>query len=343
MRSRALLLAACLALSSAPARAWDGHDSITRAALESLTWLDDYPALKVTPHSDRIDGIQPTYAFAFHGEQLGGTIPAREILIRYSEEPDWGLDQNLNASWQQTFMGGYTGLSSQAYFHMYYPPFTVHLPVPGIEMGVAPQRLELWARAAERAFERNDPYWGFRYLACALHYIEDVSQPYHATQTAYQFVDLHHPIAGTTKITGNYHFVYEGWVRRQIEQEALAEAAGGRPAFGFLAAIRGTGSVSFAARPDYVKKVARLSHQHASPLVKACVAFFDRRFKQPVDVTASEADLTQLEPAGPRRAMVAETVPALGLTGRSIRGFLAHMHPRLNAWMRDHVHVARFR
>lgn len=343
MRSCALILAACFALAARPGQAWDGHDAITRAALESVYWLEDHAALKVTPHSDRIEGIQPTYTFAFHGEEVGSTISAREVLIRYSEEPDWGLDQNLNASWQQTFMGGYTGLSSQAYFHMYYPSFTVHLPVPGIEMGVAPQRLELWAQAAERAFERHDPYWGFRYLACALHYIEDVAQPYHSTQTAFQFVDLAHPIAGTTKITGNYHFVYEGWVRRQIEQEALAEAAGDRPAFGLLAAVRGTGSVSFPHRPDYVKKVARLSHKHASRLVKACVAFFDRKFKQPVDVAATEADLAQLEPAEPRTRMVAETVPALALTGRSIRGFLAHMHPRVRAWMRGYVRVERFR
>lgn len=342
MRCRAWILAASLALAPA-ASAWDGHDRITRAALESVSWLDGYAAIKVTPHIDRIAGIQPTYAFDFHGEQVGGTISARELLVRYSEEPDWGLDQNLDVSWQQTFMGGTTGLSSQAYFHMFYPAFTVHLPVPGIEMGVAPQRLELWARAAQAAFERNDPYWGFRYLGCALHYIEDVAQPYHSTQTSYLFVNWGSPVAGTTKITGNYHLVYEQWVKARVNEETLAEAQGRKGDFGFLAALRGTDAIDLPNRPDYVKKVARLSHKHASPLIRACVAFFDPRFKQPVDVPSTPADAAQMEPAPERARIVAETVPSLALTGRSIRGFLARMQPQVASWMRDYVRRENFR
>lgn len=329
-----LPLTLALFIALAPACAWDGHDRITAAAIESLAWLDEFSSIPVTPPQDSIGGIHPAYHFEFHGEAPGQTMTAKAILARYSVEPDWGFDQNLNASWQQKFMGGYTGLSSQAYFHMYYPSFTVHLPVPGIEMGAAPARLELFAAAARRAFERGDPYWGFRFLACALHYIEDVAQPFHATQTSVHFVSLGHPIEGTTKITGNYHFVYEGWVSNKIEAEAALEARGGRGAFGFLAALRGTGAVTYPGQADYVKKVARTSHRQSSRLLKACVDFFDRRFKKPVDVTATPADHAQLEPAEPRGRIVAATLPALELTGQSIRGFLDAARPQIVRWMR---------
>jgi hypothetical protein len=321
---RATIVVVLFAAMLAPASAWDGHDKITAAAIESLTWLDEFSAVPVTPPTDKIVGIHPDYTFEFHGEQPGQTMTAREILARYSFEPDWGFDQNLNVSWQQKFMGGTTGFSSQAYFHMYYPRFTVHLPIPGIEMGAAPSRLELWARAARTAFERNDPYWGFRYLACAMHYIEDVAQPFHATQTSIHFLSLQHPIEGTTKITGNYHFVYEGWVREKID--------GGR--FGFLDALRGTDTVSYGSQPDYVKKVAKTSHRQSAKLLKACVDFFDRRFKQPKDVVATPADHAQLEPAEPRGRIVAATLPALKLTGQSIRGFLEAARPNIIRWMR---------
>jgi hypothetical protein len=329
-----MLLAAVHGLlgRAAPARAWDGHDRITRAAIASVGWLDDYSHLIVTPFADRIEGIQPAYRFEFRGEHAGDTMPAREILVRYAAEPDWGFDQDLHASWQQAFMGGYTGLSSQAYFHMYYPAFTVHMPVPGIAMGAAPRRLALFQEAARAAFERNDPYWGFRYLACALHYIQDVGQPYHSTQTSVHFLDLNHPIDGTTKITSNYHLVYEGWVDHHMRLELRAAAQTGREGgFGFLAALRGSDAHTYPELHDYVEQVAHRSHRNASRLLRACVDFFDRRFKQPVDVAATDQDLAQIEPEEPRRRIVEATLPALRLTGQSIRGFLEHSRRRLVA------------
>src|SRR5438132_6910 len=117
---RTLFFAALLAAVLAPAvRAWDAHDLITRLAIQDLTWLDSLPPIHVTTRTDKVPEIRQDYGFPYHGEKVGDTIPARVILERYASEPDWGPDQELHASWQQRFMGGYTGMSSRGYFHMY--------------------------------------------------------------------------------------------------------------------------------------------------------------------------------------------------------------------------------
>jgi hypothetical protein len=315
-----------LALLAGEASAWEGHEVITRAAIASLSWLDQYSSLEVTPHTDAFPLLNQTYTFAFKGEKPGDRLSAREVLARYPSEPDWGCDQDLNVSPQQAYMGGYTGKASRGYFHMFYPPEAAVVPVPNVEMGAAPDRLALFYGAAQRAFERRDPYWGFRYLSCALHYIQDLGQPYHATQLSKEFFVPGEPVTHTAKKTANYHFVYEFWV-----EERLKEEDAGQSGFGLLAAVGGVRRAQYASLPNYVKRVAVLSHQQAPALVPACVDFFDRKFMQPVDVPFTAADLAQLEPAEPRARMLAATVPALKITGESIRGFLDYARAMIEA------------
>ncbi len=309
------LLIASLLTSGRPAAAWDGHGLITRVAIQEVEWLDQIPPVKVTPWKDTIVGIRQDYKFPFREEKPGDLLPARKILELYAMEPDEGPDQELNVSWQQKFMGGYKGLSSRGYFHMFYPGWTVHLPVPGIEMGAAPDRSQLWYDKSLEAFDRKDPYWGFRYLSCALHYLEDVGQPFHSTQTSRRFVVIRKPIEGTTKVTKNYHLAYELWVAVRMLRDELD----------LLKPLKGTDSEDFESPASAVRKVARLSHKHSAKLFKACIDFFDRRFMAPVDVPATEADQDQLEPVEARNRIIEATRPALALTGRAIRGLLGEI------------------
>ncbi|MBI3890541.1 MAG: hypothetical protein HY303_03320 [Candidatus Wallbacteria bacterium] len=299
--------------------AWDGHDRITRLALQDVAWLDSLAPVLVTTRTDRVGQIRQDYGFPYKGERPGDRLPAREILIRYAMEPDEGPDQELHASWQQRFMGGYTGMSSSGYFHMYYPSWTVHFPLPATAMGASPERAALWCAAARRALLRGDTYWGLRYLSCAMHYVEDVGQPYHATQTSTLFVVPRDPIAGTTKVTGNYHLVYEAWIARRLAEESLDLAA----------SLRGTEVERGSDPADAVRQVARKSHEQATQLFPACLQFFSRKFWQPVDVAAAEADLAQMEPASQRERIAAATRPALALTGRAVRGFLEPLRPAI--------------
>src|SRR3972149_4320427 len=42
-------------------------------------------------------------------------------------------------------------------------------------------RIHLWQSLAAYALQTGHPYWGWRFAGWALHYIEDLTQPYHAT------------------------------------------------------------------------------------------------------------------------------------------------------------------
>ncbi|MBI2944064.1 MAG: hypothetical protein HYY25_07675 [Candidatus Wallbacteria bacterium] len=312
-------LTTLLLAAPAGAMAWDGHDRLTRLALADVAWLDSLPPVLVTTRTDRVSEIRQDYAFPYKGERQGDHLTARSILERYAMEPDDGPDQELRVSWQQRFMGGYTGMSSRGYFHMYYPSWTVHFPLPATAMGAAPERAALWCEAAKAALARGDTYWGLRYLACAMHYVEDLGQPYHATQTSTRFVVPTSPIAGTTKVTSNYHLAYEAWIARRVAEDTLELGQ----------TLRGIDLEKFDDPGDAVRRVARKAHEQSGRLFGACIEFFGDRFHQPVDVPATEADLARMEPAGPRDRMIAATRPALALTARAIRGFLEPLRPAI--------------
>ncbi len=108
------------------------------------------------------DGGYPKY-----GMPVRGAVSAREVLSLYSAEPDWGMDDGLHISPFQRLTGG-----SQGYRHMRYGLFV-------FRVGKAHERAAYYTQMAEMAFERGDLYWGLRFGARALHYIQDILSPFH--------------------------------------------------------------------------------------------------------------------------------------------------------------------
>ena len=49
-----------------------------------------------------------------------------------------------------------------------------------LKAGDAPKRANHFFEMSKIAFGKGDNYWGFRFAARAIHYLEDVSQPHHA-------------------------------------------------------------------------------------------------------------------------------------------------------------------
>ena len=96
-------------------------------------------------------------------------VPGIEILSLYSAEPDWGMDQNLNLSTLQRLMGG-----SQGYRHMRYVLFFF------IRAGVVSKQIVYFNKLSKIAFNRKDIYWGLRFSARAIHYLEDLLTPVHS-------------------------------------------------------------------------------------------------------------------------------------------------------------------
>ncbi len=139
------------------------------------------------------DGGYPRY-----GIPVRGAVSAREVLSLYSSEPDWGMDDGLRISPLQRLTGG-----SQGYRHMRWGLFA-------FRVGKAHERALYYTRMAEKVFAGGELYWGLRFSARALHYIQDILSPFHTKPFPECFL-----AAGLWKpkelyfITYNYHLNFE--------------------------------------------------------------------------------------------------------------------------------------
>jgi len=129
-------------------------------------------------------------------EKIGAhdKVSALEVLASAAEEPDHGLDLGL---WEdnQSSYGKAMGLgsqpfgnpvvsySSQAPFHMgfYHEKPILYLVAGWLKRCYPEYRISLFLTLAQHAFSTGHTYWGYRFLGWALHYIQDLTQPYHAT------------------------------------------------------------------------------------------------------------------------------------------------------------------
>lgn len=167
-----LLILSVLALSSINVFSWNSHFFYTELAVKNNDWINNFPEIEVTPYTyediDQ-DEYNPEFVMKYIEGEIGGKTKASDILINYSDEPDWDLDTNLNLDKMQALTGG-----SQGYRHMYFSVFAGLL-----KAGEAPKRTNHFFEMSKIAFGKGDNYWGFRFAARAIHYLEDISQPYH--------------------------------------------------------------------------------------------------------------------------------------------------------------------
>ena len=198
-----------------------------------------------TTHSRLIDyGLLSPYEkkeknFVFLFEDVSGrSVSARSILRTFSDEPDWWFDGEL---WDVAEYGygkmpyGQKNGSTGAPFHMLFrhENWIVRTFVPELTEGMTDERTELMARLSQLAFKTHHPYWGYRFAAWAIHYIQDLSQPYHSSaipsaDTFYylRFVfSLHKEKfkADATQLVANRHYLYEDFVKVILQDSYLSE------------------------------------------------------------------------------------------------------------------------
>ncbi len=269
-----------------------------------MGWLDRFNNLEVTEYDyddDSIRNIPLKYhnedqamigpdefdyyeleeqVFYFKGAHIGDMIDAGQILIDFSDEPDWGFDQKLDLSWMQTFHGG-----SQGYRHIYYPAWTFHIPMSMVAQGTAPERVEHFYGLAKQAFENGDPYWGFRFLARAMHYVQDMSQPYHARQFSWRQIIWFNPYFGTVQVINNYHFAYESYHGNlfRLEQQGALPLA-------LVSAIRYSLPIYVKDTDSLVKNIAYRGYWRSSKTAKYSIDFFGKHYKSSdvVEMTRDE-------------------------------------------------------
>jgi hypothetical protein len=135
----------------------------------------------------------PAVSERFIAIRPGDKISVLQIVASASSEPDYGLDINLfednPSDWGKTYGFGelsfgnpaYT-YSSQAPFHMgfFHESTALYKSGPFIKRTFPLLRAHQYSTLAVLAFKTGHRYWGWRFTGMALHYVQDLTQPYHA-------------------------------------------------------------------------------------------------------------------------------------------------------------------
>lgn len=130
---------------------------------------------------------------AFQQLAEGDTVAALDVLATASDEPDYGMDlglwENNETAYGRTYGFGKQPFgnpalefSSQAPFHMgfYHEAGIIYRAAGFLKRTYPEYRIHLWQTLAVHALRSGHPYWGSRFAGWALHYLQDLSQPYHA-------------------------------------------------------------------------------------------------------------------------------------------------------------------
>lgn len=130
----------------------------------------------------------------FMGLKTGQTISALKVITAASDEPDYGMDLELWENNQSAMGHAYRfgnlpfgdpqmPFSSQAPFHMgfYHEADVIYQVAPYLRRTLPEYRIHLFDTLSQFAFKTGHPYWGYRFAGWGLHYIQDLTQPYHST------------------------------------------------------------------------------------------------------------------------------------------------------------------
>ena len=137
--------------------------------------------------------IGPWSHWRYLALQPGEAVSALQVLSSAADEPDYGHDINLFSDNPGEVGGQYNfgvqpfgdarfEYSSQAPFHIgyYHEPALVFQAAPYLRRTLPHWRIYQYTGLARLALASGHDYWGYRFLGWALHYMQDLTQPYHA-------------------------------------------------------------------------------------------------------------------------------------------------------------------
>lgn len=244
-RVRVSLYIVSLSISASSAIAWEKHQLIMPWVLNTLP-ESEKATLELILHVPSEEAQGNIYQdlvqkLVLNSEAralppLKSGISVKDLFLAETvDEPDFGMDQNLpeNADplGERKFMGGTKGTTSQGFRHMYFggwklshPITTFQIPVKA--MGQSPFRVEMLMNASLELKKKGEIGWSLRVLGWAMHYIQDLAQPFHSVQIPHfemvpwgvlmawppqkGFAQL---VSETTRTISNYHFAFEGYTK----------------------------------------------------------------------------------------------------------------------------------
>ena len=152
----------------------------------------DLPALRFADLSFLSTGVSHAEVLYLPLES-GDRVASAHVLASASDEPDFGMDIGLFADNGTSFGAAYgfgeqpfgnpnLDYGSQAPFHMgfYHLDWLTRTAQPDLLRTYPQWRITQYRALAELAFATGHDYWGWRFMGWALHYIGDLTQPYHA-------------------------------------------------------------------------------------------------------------------------------------------------------------------
>lgn len=148
------------------------------------------PLEEVTLIPNTVRHAEPRLERLMPGEMTAPLV----ILATAADEPDYGLDIGLwsdnNTPYGKTYgfgpqpFGNPTlEFSTQSPFHMgfFYEDAIVYKAASFLKVSYAEMRIHQFMTLSRFAFRSGHPYWGHRFLGWGLHYLQDLSQPYHTS------------------------------------------------------------------------------------------------------------------------------------------------------------------
>lgn len=157
--------------------------------LKALPYLE-MSEVSIVPHTI---GPHPKFK-AFVALPDGFLVSPKEILASACDEPDYGFDIGLWSDnpgemgklyqWgKQPFGNPTLEFGSQAPFHMgfYHEAELIFRMARNLRRTYPEVRVHQFLSLARYAYERGHFYWAWRFAGWGLHYIQDLTQPYHST------------------------------------------------------------------------------------------------------------------------------------------------------------------
>ncbi len=176
--------------------------------------------------------------------RIGERVAPLMVVTTATDEPDFGLDIGLYEDndtpygkiyglGKQPFGNPHLEYGSQAPFHMgfYHESWIVNALAGFVKKTYPEYRIHLYQTLSQLAFQTGHNYWGWRFLGIGLHYIMDLTMPYHTTLmpdtnvlsmlwiNTLSMVGIKGPYRDAVQLLSNRHTALE-----KLEQELLAEA-----------------------------------------------------------------------------------------------------------------------
>lgn len=163
--------------------------------LQPDPWGPAPDAAKLLPSSavNALDKTEEAH-HVFVRVEPGEMVPALAVVASASDEPDYGMDLNL---WSDSrseagktygfgplpFGNPTLSFATQAPFHMgfFHEAPIMYRAASFLKRTYPLLRIHQYTSLARLAFASGHPYWGWRFTGLAMHYVQDLTQPYHAS------------------------------------------------------------------------------------------------------------------------------------------------------------------